>query len=97
MNCLTGRIDRLSCAEATRAGFENFLTKPFEPSNLLQIVHKQLKRPRMLQASGLTLTDAREQLDRWEHAGYAGLEAVCEDGRNFTVRCTVVATAFKSK
>ena len=89
INCLTGRTDALSCAEATRAGFENFLTKPLEPSKLLQIVHKQLKRARMLQVSGLSLTDAREQLDQWEHAGYAGLEVVSEDGGNFTVRCAV--------
>ena len=91
LNCLTGRTDTLSCAEATRAGIENFLAKPLEPTKLLQIVHEQLDHPRTLQASGLSLTAAREQLDLWEHAGYANLEAVCEDGRNFTVRCVVAA------
>ncbi|HBI44990.1 MAG TPA: hypothetical protein DDY78_19360 [Planctomycetales bacterium] len=97
INCLTGRSDASSRAEATGAGIETFLTKPFDPSQLLQIVHKQLKRPQVLQASGLSLPDAREQLDRWEYAGHAGLEAVCEDGGYFTVRCTAASAGCRSK
>lgn len=88
IHCLTGRSDASARAEAADAGIEAFMTKPLDPSHLLQLVHKQLRCPQVLQAWGLSLTDAREQLDRWERAGYDGLEATCEDGVNFTVRCT---------
>ena len=97
IHCLTGRSDALARAEAVDAGIETFLTKPLDPSQLLKLVHHQLTRPRVLQASGLSLTEAREQLDFWERSGCRGLEATCENGVNFTVRCTPPPTGRASE
>ncbi len=87
IHCLTGRSDAGAREEASQAGIETYLTKPLEVSHLLQIVHNQLKLPDRLQASGLSLAAAREQLDCWESCGYGGLEVAYQEGQGFTVRC----------
>ena len=82
-----GAFGRGAREEASQAGIETYLTKPLEVSHLLQIVHNQLKLPDRLQASGLSLAAAREQLDCWESCGYGGLEVAYQEGQGFTVRC----------
>ena len=55
IHCLTGRSDASSREEAHEAGFETYLTKPFDPERILRLVHEQVRRPRPVAASGLGL------------------------------------------
>ncbi len=87
IHCLTGRSDPWAREEAIQAGIETYLTKPLDLSHLLQIVHNQVKLPDVLQASGLSLEAAREQLDVWENCGYGELKVAYQEGQGFTVRC----------
>jgi CheY-like chemotaxis protein len=86
INCLTGRSDASSRAEAHDAGFETFLTKPFDPERILRLLREQVPRPKAVDAMGLGLTDAREMLDCLENAGCQNLEASYQDEKGFTVR-----------
>ena len=45
-----------------------------------------MKEPVAVEASGLSLADARDVLDYWENAGYGDLKADYEEGKGFTVR-----------
>ena len=86
LHCITGRSDPSAQEEATRAGMETYLTKPFDPSLLVRLVHRHLRQPDVIEASGLSLDQAREQLDVWESEGFSGLEATYQEGSGFTVR-----------
>ena len=86
IHCLVGRDAEPPRNDAARAGDETCLTKPVEPTRLLQLVREVMQRPRAVRATGLNLEEAREQLDYWEGLGCTGLEAVYIDGEGFTVR-----------
>jgi CheY-like chemotaxis protein len=87
LHCITGRSDPSAQEEATRAGMETCLTKPFDPSLLVRTVRRHLRQPDVIEASGLSLDEARQQLDVWESDGFGGLEATYKEGQGFTVRC----------
>ena len=40
-----------------------------------------MKEPAAVEASGLTLAEARDVLDYWENAGYRDLKAAYEEGQ----------------
>jgi CheY-like chemotaxis protein len=86
IHCLTGVADLSAREQARQAGFESCLTKPVDPSQLLRLIRKQMTEPLAVEASGLSLTDARDLLDYWENAGYQQLKADYEEGKGFTVR-----------
>jgi CheY-like chemotaxis protein len=86
IHCLTGVTDLSAREEARQAGFETYLTKPVDPSHLLRLIDKEMKEPVAVEASGLSLTDARDLLDYWENAGYQQLKADYDEGKGFTVR-----------
>jgi two-component system phosphate regulon response regulator PhoB len=87
ITCLTGQSDPSLPAQAASAGIETCLTKPMDAFRLFQIVSDQLRTQDRLQASGLSLEEARDQLDRWEGSGYVKLAVGHEDGKGFTVCC----------
>ena len=86
IHCLTGITDASTREEAAKAGFESYMTKPVNPSQLLQVIRKDMNRPVAVEVSGLSLTDARDLLDQWENAGYGHLEAFCKEETGFSVR-----------
>ena len=87
IHCLTGIADAASREEAEKAGFESYMTKPVDPSQLLRIVRGEATEPEtVLEESGLSLDEARDLLDRWENAGYRELEAHYKEGQGFIVR-----------
>jgi CheY-like chemotaxis protein len=86
IHCLTGITDASTREEAEKAGFESYMTKPMDPLQLLQVIRQGMNRPVVVEASGLSLTDARDLLDQWENAGYRELEASCKEGTGFSVR-----------
>jgi CheY-like chemotaxis protein len=86
IHCLTGITDASTREEAAKAGFESYMTKPMDPSQLLQVIRKDMNRPVAVEESGLSLTDAQDLLDRWENAGYRDLEAFYKEGTDFSVR-----------
>jgi CheY-like chemotaxis protein len=86
IHCLTGTADPTARALAAQAGFDSFLIKPAAPSQLLQAIRSRVQRPeRAFEQSGLSLGEARDLLDRWENAGWHGLEASYTEG-GFIVR-----------
>jgi CheY-like chemotaxis protein len=86
IHCLTGRSDASSRKEAHEAGFETYLTKPFDPERILRLVQEQSPRPKPVVASGLGLADARERLDCLENAGWRDLEASYQEKKGFVIR-----------
>jgi CheY-like chemotaxis protein len=66
IHCLTGLRDDLIREEALQAGCEQFLTKPVDPAELLEVIGREQKRGRSPVAtvvSGLTKERAEELLD----------------------------------
>ncbi len=87
IHCLTGITDPAAREAAEQAGFETYMTKPVNPSQLLRVVRGKVKEPETaVEQSGLSLDQARRLLDLWENAGYRGLEASYKEGVGFTVR-----------
>jgi len=88
IHCLTGLRDDATREQAQRAGCEEFLTKPVDAGNLLEVVGRWTKppaRPPASVASCLTKEQAEELLDWLENHGCTGLAVtVAEDG--FAVR-----------
>ena len=87
IHCLTGSTDSSARYEqAEQAGFETYMTKPVDPSQAARRdPAKRMKEPAAVEASGLSLADARDVLDYWENAGYGDLKADYEEGKGFTV------------
>lgn len=86
IHCLTGSADPDARSRAAAAGFETFLTKPVDPSQLLHAVRREINTPDVRRASGLSLAEARELLDAWENQGWVALETSYQEGAGFTVR-----------
>jgi CheY-like chemotaxis protein len=84
IHCLTGLTDDRARAEATRAGCDEFLTKPVNVSALLRVLHDGLKSEAKC-VSGLGMAEAEDLLDWLEAHGTAG-EVDYEEGQGFTVR-----------
>lgn len=85
IHCLTGRSDPAARQQAHEAGFETYLTKPFDPAQILRVVHEGVSRLERATASGLTLAEAQDMLDGWENAGYCDLKSSFEEGKGFSV------------
>ena len=86
IHCLTGITDSSARKRAEQAGFETYMTKPVDASQLLGVIRREMKEPVVVEASGLSLAEARDVLDYWENAGYQDLEASHEEGKGFIVR-----------
>ena len=86
IHCLTGITHASAREQAEQAGFETYLTKPVDPLQLLGLIRREVRQPDVVEASGLTLDEARELLDYWENAGFEKLEASYEEGKGFSVR-----------
>ncbi len=86
IHCLTGITHASAREEAEQAGFETYMTKPVDPLQLLGVIRREMKEPAAVEASGLSLSEARELLDYWENAGFGELKADYEEGKGFTVR-----------
>ena len=85
-HCLTGRVDADAYSRAAWAGFETYMTKPADASQLLPVVGREITTPDVRQVSGLSLAGARELLDAWENQGCRELETSYQEGAGFTVR-----------
>jgi CheY-like chemotaxis protein len=84
IHCLTGLRDDTIREQAQRAGCEEFLTKPVDAGNLLEVVGRWTKPPASV-VSCLPKEQAEELLDWLENHGCTGLAVtVAEDG--FAVR-----------
>lgn len=86
IHCLTGRVDATIHSRAVEAGFDTFMTKPVDPSELLRVFEREIRTPEVRQVSGLSLVEARQLLDAWENQGCRGLETFYHEGNGFTVR-----------
>jgi CheY-like chemotaxis protein len=87
LHCLTGCVDPEARAHAERVGFDSYLTKPVDPSQLLRAIRGQPIGPAaVVEESGLSLEEACELLDRWENSGCRDLEASYTEGAGFAVR-----------
>jgi len=89
IHCLTGHQSPRVREMAQRAGFEEFLTKPVDVVNLLEIVGTEIKRDDEVKAavlSWLTKTQAEEALDWLENHSCTGLAVTTEEA-GFVVRC----------
>jgi CheY-like chemotaxis protein len=86
VHCLTGHVDPLSRLQAAQAGCELFLTKPVEPSALLQAVRSETAPQRTACISGLTKAEAEELLDLLEAQGLPGEVGLSEAEPGFAVR-----------
>lgn len=88
IHCLTGMRDDLIREQARLAGCEEFLTKPIDAADLLNVINPSKEREEERQAmvvSRLTKTQAEQLLDWLENQGCTGLAiALEEDG--FAVR-----------
>ena len=86
IHCLTGVTDPSTREAAEQAGFETYMTKPVDASQLLGVIRREVRQPNVVEASGLTLADARDLLDFWQNAGHQNLEASYEEDKGFIVR-----------
>ena len=87
--CLTGLRYNLVREQALQAGCEQFLTKPVDPTELLEVIGRQKERgesPVATLVSRLTKERAKELLDWLENHGSTGL-AVTQADDGFVVRC----------
>jgi CheY-like chemotaxis protein len=87
IHCLTGRSDPASRQRATEAGCELFLTKPVDPTTLLQVVTTQVTRAQREWVTGLSKSQADALLDWLEANGYPPAEFTFTVGVGFAVRC----------
>jgi two-component system CheB/CheR fusion protein len=86
IHCLTGRGDPATRRQAGEAGFEEFLTKPVDPCELLAVVKREVCPAPFESVSGLTKAEAEDLLDWLEGRGCTEREVAWEEGRGFTVR-----------
>jgi len=87
IHCLTGVSDPSTRERAEEAGFDSYLVKPVDPSQLLRIIRGEAADAEtVVEKSGLSLDAARDLLDQWENAGCRDLEASFKEGAGFTVR-----------
>lgn len=88
IHCLTGLRDDLIREQARLAGCEEFLTKPVDAVDLLEVIGRPNERAEPRQAmvvSRLTKQQAEELLDWLENHGCTGLAVALEDD-GFAVR-----------
>ena len=83
---MTGLVDAKTRERAHQAGCEQFLTKPLDPSQLLAVVGRQVRRTESVAVSELSAREAEDLLDWLENHGCTNLE-VTLDEKTFTVRC----------
>jgi CheY-like chemotaxis protein len=86
IHCVTGLVDAQTRERAHQAGCEQFLTKPLDPSHLLEVVGRQVRRTEAVVVSELTAREAEDLLDWLQNHGGTDLEVSLDD-EGFTVRC----------
>jgi CheY-like chemotaxis protein len=89
IHCLSGLADAQSRRQAEEAGFEQFLTKPVDPSALLRAVQGQVEAGEGC-VRGLTLQQAEDLLDWLQANGYPPATVAYVDSEGFAVRCSLV-------
>jgi CheY-like chemotaxis protein len=87
IHCLTGRTDTDAREQALRAGCEEYLTKPVDVGQLLEVVHQGVGRAEAGWVTGLGVAEAEELLDWLENQGCTGLELEWRQEAGFAVRC----------
>jgi CheY-like chemotaxis protein len=88
IHCLTGHVDSEMREQALEAGCEMYLTKPVNASELLEVVHQQVKHNAAEWVTGLGIAEARDLLDWLENHGCTQLELAWRgDQEGFAVRC----------
>ena len=85
IHCLTGLTGEAVRREALKAGCERFLTKPVEPTALLEAVALE-PHDTASWVHGLTKDEAETLLDWLQAHGAAG-EVAHDEGQLFAVRC----------
>lgn len=89
IHCLTGLRYDLIREQALQAGCEQFLTKPVDPAELLEVIGRPIEREQSRAAtvvSRLTKERAEELLDWLQNHGCTDLSVRLEDD-GFVVRC----------
>jgi CheY-like chemotaxis protein len=87
IHCLTGVSDPSTRERAEEAGFDSYMVKPVDPSQLLRVIRGEVGHAEtVMEKKCLTLEEAREILDQWENAGCHDLKASFKEGEGFTVR-----------
>jgi DNA-binding response OmpR family regulator len=87
IDCLTGRVDIEARQQALLAGCERYLTKPVDPTELLDVVHQQVAHSEPPWITGLGKAEAEELMDWLENHGCTNLEVDWRGEEGFALRC----------